>query len=222
MDVDAVVFDLDDTLIDWWGSVQRCLASFAGDEVVDALLEHCRSHCWQIRPGTSDHVWHRNNWMIHELRHELWPSALDWLDTGEVDLLLTQFDDELWVGFFPDAVPALDQLAQTHRLAVLSNNHHLSSEVERLRLHDWIEVALTAHPEPKPHPSAFMAICDQLGTEPSRTAYVGDSIKSDALGALGAGLVPIWLDRWDDPWSDRPSAVHRVTSLAELPALLAP
>lgn len=221
LDVDAVVFDLDDTLIDWWGSVRTCLERFADDEVIDALLAHCRAECWQVRPGTADHVWHRNTWMLHERRDELWPVALDWLDPAELELLLKRFDEELWVGFFPDAVPTLDALAHSHRLAVLSNNHHLPSEVERLRLHDWIELAVTATTQPKPHPWAFDRVCRLLGTEARQTVYVGDSIKSDALGALGAGLVPVWLDRWGDPWPDRPAEVLRITSLAELPALLA-
>lgn len=221
LDVDAIVFDLDDTLIDWWGSVRRCLERFADDAVIDALLEHCQAECWQVRPDRPGWVWHRNNWMLHERRHELWPRALDWLDPAELELLLVRFDDELWVEFFPDAVPTLDTLAQSHRLAVLSNNHHLPSEVERLRLHDWFEVAVAATSTPKPDPAAFGQVCRLLGTEPARTAYVGDSIRSDALGARSAGLVPVWLDRWGDPWPDRPAEVLRITTLAELPELLA-
>jgi FMN phosphatase YigB (HAD superfamily) len=48
---------------------------------------------------------------------------------------------------------------------------------------------------------------------------VGDSIELDVEGAQAAGLVPVWLDRWDDPW-DPPADVHRITSLAQLPPLL--
>jgi hypothetical protein len=45
-------------------------------------------------------------------------------------------------------------------------------------------------------------------------------VKADALGALGAGLIPVWVDRWNDPWPDKPDAVHRISTLGDLPALI--
>lgn len=219
--VDAVVFDLDDTLIDWWGSIRRCLGALADDDVVDALLAHCRAECWQVRPGTDGHVWHRNTWALHERRERLWPAALPWLEPDELATLMQRFHDQLWVGFFPDAVPTLDALVGRHRLAVMSNNHHLPAEVQRLGLHDWIDAAVVA-PEPKPDPLGFLEVCDVLGTDPSRTAYVGDSVRADALGALESGLLPVWIDRWDDPWPDRPPTVRRISSLTELTGLVEP
>ena len=38
---------------------------------------------------------------------------------------------------------------------------------------------------------------------------------ADAEGALGAGLGPVWLNRWNDPWP-LPRGVVRITSLSEL------
>ena len=217
---DAILFDLDDTLIDWWGSISRCLGDIADDRVVDALLGYCRRELWLDAPG-GDYVWHRNTWALHHRRQTIWPEVLDWLDHAELELLMKRFDDELWVGFYPETVPTLDGLVDSTRLAVLSNNHLIDDEAERLRLGDWFELA-TAPPRElaKPNPEAFLTVCRQLGVEPGRTVYVGDSIKSDVLGALGAGLIPVWHDRWDDPWPDPPVGVHRVATLAELPAVL--
>ena len=47
----------------------------------------------------------------------------------------------------------------------------------------------------KPDPRVFALACERLGTEPARTAYVGDELDVDAQGARAAGLVGIWLDR---------------------------
>jgi putative hydrolase of the HAD superfamily len=47
----------------------------------------------------------------------------------------------------------------------------------------------------KPDPRVFLAGTSKLGTDPARTAYVGDEPTVDALGAHEAGLVGVWLDR---------------------------
>ena len=215
-EIDAIVFDLDDTLIDWWGSWQRCAASFAPPEVIAALADHVRSACWQRHPDHEDLVWHRNTWQIHEHRHDLWPEALPWLDRAQVADLVDRFAQDLDVGFFPEVIEVLEHLRTRTRLAVLSNNLHLPHEAERLELSQWFEACLVAHPEAKPRPEAFLQACERLGVTPSRTVYVGDSIRADALGALGAGLIPIWVDRFDDRWEERPRAVGRIAALDEL------
>lgn len=47
----------------------------------------------------------------------------------------------------------------------------------------------------KPDKEIFQFALDQLGLEPHDAAYVGDSYGYDVLGARGAGLHPIFLDR---------------------------
>jgi putative hydrolase of the HAD superfamily len=216
--VDAVLFDLDDTLVDWATSVRRTVADLGGDELADRLLGWAAEHCWTRRDGV---VVARNTWKVHEFADETWPLALPELDAGELALALQRFREELWVGFFPDVVPTLDVLVDVHRLGILSNNPYLQVEVERLRLRDWFEVAVDVpRDRMKPHPEAFAMACTAMRVVPDRTVYVGDSIAADVEGALGAGLIPVWLDRHDEPW-EPPAGVHRIGSLAELPDLLA-
>ena len=47
----------------------------------------------------------------------------------------------------------------------------------------------------KPDPRVFLEACRLLGTDPARTAYIGDELDIDAQAAVSAGLVGIWLDR---------------------------
>ena len=75
----------------------------------------------------------------------------------------------------------------------------------------------------------FVEACRRLGTEPGRTAYVGDELDVDARAAVAAGLRGIWVDRPGPrrvPVHDaevaaaRAAGVEVLTSLAELPSLL--
>ncbi len=215
--VDAILFDLDDTLIDWSTSIHRCATDIVGEDDADRLLAWAAEHTWTRRNGI---VVHRNTWKLHELADECWPAALPHLDPVELARAIKMFRDELWVGFFPDVVATLDDLADRVRLGVLSNNPYTPREVSRLRLLDWFEVAVPApHPVTKPDVAAFAFGCEAMRTAPARTMYVGDSVVADVEGAHAAGLVPVWLDRSDDRWTP-PPGVHRVTSVADLPALL--
>ncbi len=76
----------------------------------------------------------------------------------------------------------------------------------------------------KPDPRVFHHACELVGTEPAATVYVGDEYDVDVLGAIGAGLRPVWLSReWPDPETladARARAVPVVSGLGEVPALL--
>jgi len=43
----------------------------------------------------------------------------------------------------------------------------------------------------KPHPAPFLTALGALGTEPARAVYVGDRPDKDVAGAIGAGLAPV-------------------------------
>lgn len=65
----------------------------------------------------------------------------------------------------------------------------------------------------KPDPRIFTYALDVLGTDPARTAYIGDSVRNDVAGARAAGLYPLHLD----PYGDHPDAEHEtIRSVADI------
>ena len=76
----------------------------------------------------------------------------------------------------------------------------------------------------KPHPSIFSAALQLLDVAPADAVMVGDSVRQDVEGALGAGMRAILLHRGETavPEHDELHArgVVVIKSLAELPALL--
>lgn len=67
----------------------------------------------------------------------------------------------------------------------------------------------------KPHPLMFTMACEQLGVDPADAVFVGDSWSADIVGALRAGLVPVWIRR-DQASRGLTHLVLEVTSLADL------
>lgn len=123
---------------------------------------------------------------------------------------------------FPDAVPALDRLADGYRHAVLSNSsiHNQDRKLRTLGVRDRFEVVLCAVELgiSKPDAGAFLAACEALDLPPAEVVYVGDEPDIDAAGAVAAGLTGVWLDRRGR--GGRPE-LARITALDQLPGLLA-
>ncbi len=122
---------------------------------------------------------------------------------------------------FPDAVPALERLrAAGLRLVVVSNWD--------VSLHDRLaETGLAARVDgavasaelgtAKPDPAIFAHALTMAGVRPEHAVHVGDSLEEDVGGARAAGLEPVLIVRD----GARPPGVRAITTLAELPAVVA-
>jgi HAD superfamily hydrolase (TIGR01549 family) len=195
----AVAFDLDDTLTDWWTGISRAAEAVGAPEI----LERVRELTWVRRAGV---VVDRHHW---RLRHE----AARFMAPELVEPFLAALDPPL----FDDVIPTLGALRKRTRLALLTNNPYGADVVGRHGLHtDVFDCVIVADPQVrKPDPRAFAPLVDALGLAPADVAYVGDSVPADVEGALGAGLRPVWLNRWDDPWPVPPGVIA-IASLSEL------
>ena len=133
---------------------------------------------------------------------------------------------------FPDVLPVLDALRDDYAHGLLSNSSssHQRRKLKRLGVHRRFRSLVCSDDIgcAKPAAGAFQAGCAALGLPPERVVYVGDKLDTDALGALGAGLHPVWLDRPTARPAAGPVAgpqpappgVHRIRTLADLPGVL--
>ncbi len=79
----------------------------------------------------------------------------------------------------------------------------------------------------KPDPRIFLAGAARLGLPPARVVYVGDRWATDTVGALAAGLSAVWLNRLGHPRPDSaadqlsalPGASARLVELPDLRSL---
>jgi putative hydrolase of the HAD superfamily len=152
---------------------------------------------------------------------------------------------------FDDVLPALDALraALPHLRVGIITNGDLAFQTDKLQRIDlWDHLDLTplradgSVDEParkgrviasgelgvtKPDPRIFDAAARAFEVAPAQCAYVGDRVRTDAVGAHDAGMLGIWLDRGGarNPITDHaegglPVGVPSISSLLALPALL--
>ncbi|MEU4267010.1 HAD family hydrolase [Streptomyces sp. NPDC026092] len=227
MTIRAVLWDVDDTLFDY---SRADLAGMRDHLEAEGLVDGFDS------VGQALSRWQELT-VVHWRRFEA--GGVDFLDQRRErvrDFLaapgLTAAEADAWFGrylahyeaaweLFPDALPVLDLLAGDYRHAVLSNSsiHNQDRKLRVLGVRDRFEAVVCAAElgVAKPAAEAFHAACDALGLAPAEVAYVGDQPDIDALGAEGAGLRGIWLDRAGT--GGRPE-LTRITGLAQLPGLL--
>jgi putative hydrolase of the HAD superfamily len=66
----------------------------------------------------------------------------------------------------------------------------------------------------KPHPEAFLAVCDALGVAPERAVYVGDRIFEDVHGPHQVGMRAILVPHSDIPAGQRTAVEARPDAVA--------
>ena len=195
MTVDAVLFDLDDTLCRYRRSGGELLAEcydrldvdpvfsveeyheryreYLGEiEEIDAFREHCFADLAE------------ENGADPELGREIARIYADERDQTAVEPLA--------------GVPeVIDELAADHAVGLVTNGPPgmQGTKLSAVGLDDAFEVEIFAgYDAPaKPAPDPFDLALDEFGIGPDRAVHVGNSLTTDVAGAHAAGVGAVWL-----------------------------
>ena len=119
-----------------------------------------------------------------------------------------------------DALPCLDALTELLpgvRFGLITNGDPVfqGEKIRRVQLTERFEHVVTsgALGFAKPDPRIFEHACGVFGVRVSDAVYVGDRLRTDALGAAAAGLTGVWLDRAGASVTPVPPAVFAAPSM---------
>lgn len=122
---------------------------------------------------------------------------------------------------YPDVEPVFELLKSTgYRLGLISNwDARLAKLCFDMGLDRYLDSVLSSASVGliKPDPDMFETACERLNVEPRRAVHVGDQYFADILGARGAGLHPVMIDRWE---FGHPADVPVIKDLYELLPIL--
>jgi len=119
---------------------------------------------------------------------------------------------------FDDVAPALTDLkSRGIKLGLISNvEQDMTETMTRLELPSWLEIIVTSQDggASKPRPEIFQEALRRAGVQPPEAIYIGDQYQVDVIGANGAGMKGILLDRrgYYEDITDCP----RINSLSEV------
>ena len=126
---------------------------------------------------------------------------------------------------YDDVAPVLTEISRLGLIVgAISNSHRsLDAFCEHFSLRNLITVAVSSaeHGYMKPHRSIFETALVKAGVAAGDAVMVGDSLAHDIEGALAAGMRAILLRRSGELPPDLPPGLPVITTLADLPPLLA-
>lgn len=238
--LDGVLFDIDDTLVDTRGAFRaafevvahRYLPDLPPERLPEVLATWRADASGHYRAYTRGETGHREQRMAraNEL-HALFGGP-------ELDDAAFEAWDEVFEGGFtsawaahPEASEVIDRLLSAGLRVGALSNAHVAYQTDKLARTGFsgrvpMLVGIDTLGVGKPDRSVFLEACRLLGTQPGRTAYVGDELDIDAVAAAEAGLRGVWVDR---PGSRRTPVSQEeieaadvlvIRSLAELPGVL--
>ncbi len=205
--LEAVLFDLDDTLHDDTAAYRRAAERVAlemsaergadADRLLQAYVEQAESFWINLVPeqlGTP----------LVGLRATMWAGALRAVGIDDPGLAARCAADynryrrdhlRLW----PGALDLLVSLrARGCRLALVTNGFAEThrEKIALLELEDAFDEIFIADEVGmiKPDPNLFRLACERLGAQPAAAAMVGDRYDRDVRGAQAAGLYTVWLN----------------------------
>jgi putative hydrolase of the HAD superfamily len=119
---------------------------------------------------------------------------------------------------YKDVLPLFEELKKrNYLLGIITNaDETISKMVVEMGLKPYLRAVITSQMvmAEKPDPAIFQAAYDEAGIEPAEMVYVGDTYKSDVLGAKNAGSQGILLDRYGQ--AEDITGCIRITSLTQL------
>ena len=233
--VRGVLLDIDETLVDLEGAMDRALREVSGP-LLPGLSEADWVTFCRIFTRQSDDIYER--YMAREitfgeqrvLRAERclahFGTAFD--SEAQAAQWLEQYEtaQPAYVRAFDDVHPLLDALeAAGVAYGAVSNNVH---DYQRAKLdiagleRITVLVGIDAVGAAKPDPAIFREGLRRIGLAAEETVYVGDNPAHDVVGAAGAGLRGIWLNRRSTVLAPEAalSVPEQVTSLRDIPGLI--
>jgi putative hydrolase of the HAD superfamily len=214
--IKAVVFDLDDTLIDWsaqtltYGEISRPHVAKMRDYLVTAVstpLPDSDTFCniyrqiiyedWQAIQGTWEDMTFYNSLRrffqtlgldVTQIDFEAAMRAYDWQPVTQVKL-------------YDDTLSTLELIRQKgYKIGLITNSMEpmwmRDVELEAYGLMAFLDARTTSGDVGymKPHTAVFQHILTQLNTPAEQAVFVGDSPAHDIAGANNTGMISVLID----------------------------
>ncbi len=229
MNYEAIIFDIDGTLIDYDYSQFQSL-----DKLLDIIPWNNVS-----RPPTKDvfDYWYKeknefytrpdsNQINQYDQQKIILENVLaNWkiiVDSTQLTNSLFELYETTWRAY-PDVLECLFNLNK-YKVCIISNGE---SEFQRLKLTKtgldkyFSEILISGDIKiKKPNPIIYQTMSDRINISLEKCVYIGDRLDFDAIGSSEAGMLGVWLNRKNISGKKVPKSIKTITSLQQLSSLL--
>ena len=217
----AILFDLDDTLLDRARTFERYFDKFAARYAEQ--LGPCEKQALQTAILDADGRGYRTRDQMAQLLLK----TLPWRSKPDVREIVDNYRiDFLDCAYLSDGIHALldDLHARGIKTGVITNGESIVQrrKLEGLGLAGRMDVIAVSEEVgfKKPHPAIFSWTLDKLGVAAAETWFIGDHPDNDIIAAEAVGMTAFWLARMT-PWpAEQPPCTRKIDGLDEIRSLL--
>jgi HAD superfamily hydrolase (TIGR01549 family) len=228
---ELILFDLDETLFDdayarrrGLATVRRLDAALAGHSLDWLVDQYGRllnaTHRIEVEQGVDLLTSRRERFRrLGAMCGRSWSER-------RIDTLVARYREAYTTGAraIRGSAPLLDQLAAHAQVGVVTNNRVQEQEakLEAIGLRDRIDFLVTSEDVGfwKPDRRIFDIALKRAAVTAEQAVMIGDSWEYDVLGAMAAGIRPVWFDRYGRRVPASPDPVTVVRSYVPLAPVL--
>lgn len=197
--IKAIIFDLDNTLIDRQKAFKEMLLRkfhllFDDETLISSMIDDIMK--WDDN-GTVERIVVFKRWAQKYDVTCISPQELDkqWSDeSGSIAFL------------YDDVKDTLSKLKNKYKLAILTNGNATSQrrKLDTIDIYDLLDYTLVSSEVnmKKPDIRLFEYIANKLNLKPNECIYVGDNYNIDVLGSRNAGMTPIFISRNNESYDN--------------------
>lgn len=207
--IKALIFDLDNTLIDRQRAFEEMLFV--------KFKELCNDENLVKQMVKDVLIWDNNGVVERKI------SLGNWADKyGYNQEVALKIGDD-WAAtsgsiayLYPDVRDTLSKLKEKYTIAILSNGNKSSQrrKMETIDIYDLLDYSLISGEceFKKPQKEIFDLVLNDLKINAFEAIYIGDTYKIDILGSRNAGIKPIYIDRKNEVHNDV-YTIHEISDL---------
>lgn len=224
--IEFLLLDLDDTILDFHKAERVAIAKTIGDFGIEPTEEVMHRYhlinksCWERLE--------RKEWTREQVLVNRFAVLFDEVGVQADPVACARaYEKNLSVGhyFLPGAKEAVEALSKKYRLFLMSNG---TTSVQKGRLasaelYPFFEKVFISQElgHNKPAREFFEKAFAQIpGFDPKRAMIVGDSLTSDILGGINAGVTTCWVNPGHLPKREDIPADYEIEELSQLENLL--
>ena len=223
--IKGIVFDLDHTLFDRYGTLRAVLPHMYQG------LRHWIGEAVSCEEFVEEVVEGDKQWI-----HVGWKAIIETLilkgifkPETDVKAVIRFLVAECWpiaAVEFPFTKPMLTQMREEgYKLGIITNGPHLNQnlKLDMLGLKPYVDEIMISGdlPAGKPERLPFDVMSERIGIPAGELLYVGDNPINDVFASRNAGYIPVWVAT-TGTWifGDLKRAEYEIETIAEIPELI--
>lgn len=223
--IEAIAFDLDDTLCDYRKAKEEALTHLANRISTNPEIQETFLNTYRVHEPIIFRAFLSKTITLDEYRHQRFKLPMEASGVHPAPAIIESFNSEYMrrcneeVQLFPEALSVLNHLKTAGVPLVLITNGPSDGQRTKIKslgiAHYFRSVCISSETGlAKPDKHAYTSAADALNIKVSNLLMVGDSMHNDYNGALAAGAKALLLDRHGK--SPASSGIKRIASLGEL------